>query len=356
MKKKNLLTLLLLLVTLTAQAQWKVASCQRQSASTQVLQLIPTPEGIAVYATFHPGMKSNFYLSGNEYVKANGKKYRLKNSVNLPFYDEAEPRYLVTDGTADESYNIIMFFQNFPTDGDLDFVFDVNLPECSALGVRLEPLEQEQVLRADEFLEETPVTISGSFVKDGSTTQYMIHDGVTVTCKSKVIERDFLSPNSKEFTLTIENNSDRGVLFDFNKLMVKAIKEKKGKKEEVQWYMYSPDSYESARKQEDYAAARAKVGGDKNLAQDLRREADNTKPGWEKIGTYVLADMVNKQADNKISEYLRKHKNDRPQPMKTTSIKAGEVYSGYVASQSKKCDTYTIYIPLGGYTYQFTWK
>ena len=352
--KKSVLLTLFVLVALAAHAQWKVVGCDKESSSLELKQIIQTDEGTAVYGQLHSTDTLYWSVTRDAYVKAEGKKYKIKSTVNFPLKDEAEPRYLVSE-RGNHTYNFIAVFEKFPAENGFDYVNSPSEEKYTIQGVKVEPITEDQVIPADDYLNETPVTIYGKSFKDGETTSYLIHNGVKVTCKCTQMNRGFMEPNSYEYYINIYNDTDHGVRFDFNKVRSVAYVTKKGKEVAIPLALYSPSSYEGLKQSEDYEEAKRAVGGSRAV-HEVRAEAEKMRPGWGKVGGLVVADILAKQQQNHIEEYLLDHKNDRPGPMQTTSIYAGETYGGYIASKSKKSDRHMIFLTIDGYEFGFSWK
>ena len=248
-----------------------------------------------------------------------------------------------------------MLFETFPVENGFEYIVSDDSPKYNVTDITVQPIDEKDVMNTQDFLNETPVTIFGKYATDGDWTMYYIHDDVSVICRATSFIRGFMEPNSKEFYVTITNDSPHGVLFDLDKVYVKGLKNEKDGRKEISLALYEPSSYEKLKVSEDYEAAARAVGEDGYAAYKLRQEAKRTHSQVARVGSLIIADMMDKQSRNKINEYLKEHKGERMAPMRTNSIKSGETYEGYIASKKKKGYKTAIYIPIAGSTYEYIW-
>jgi len=351
---KNLfLALVCLCVSLVANAQcYKVASVERQSSENmKLLQVLEAQDRVLVYGTITTNKEKNWADAGRKTaIVRNGMRYKLLNSVNLPLFDEAEPRYLVLQ--KDETVNFVLEFENF----DLSESFDLLLIEggnepdkYDFYGIKLEKIGEKEVIDTERFLDGVH-TIYGKYVEDGKEYKYYIRDNVMLEYNYSWYDDDFL------FEVTVVNNSDHGVMVDRDKIEATATDMKDRPKEVIR---YSADSYDAYVEKDRREAAYYNTGGSHTSDVNRRIEAESNKTNnvWKQIGLDAVVALNNQAQENRIQQYLEEHPRKLSEGLRTNSLKPGESLSGYIAYKKiRKLKTLSIKVTLDDYTYNINYS
>ena len=353
--KKLIFTFLCLMVSVLANAQYKVASVDKQdSQNFKLLQVLETENSVLVYGTFTSSFNEtkSFAIERKIRVEKNNTDYKIINSVNMPLYDEAEPRWVVVKKAGDK-VNFVLEFEKFDLNGTFDIVEDNTAHGDLTLnfyGIHLEQMNPSEAINTDKFLDDGHV-IFGRYIQDGHTHCYFIRDGVMIMYNdSWNSKKDFL------LHLEITNNSDHGVMFELGNVRTYGT-DKNG--EHIVVTRYTPDSYDQLIEDNRYYAAREKTGGDfsRDVESLLYRQRINTKNEWGKLGLKALEDMTRQAQDNRVHKYLQEHPNTNPKALRSNSIKAGESVRGFLPFEvKKKVATFKIFITLDGYEYELKYN
>ena len=362
MKKLFSFILVMCFASMTASAQWKVESVKSGEPNTKLLQILETEKSVLIYATFEKEFEdfNHVYLNRDTHVKQNGLKYKILNSVNFPIQDEAEKRAVFMQIGKNE-VNFVMEFEKFPVEDGFDIIEGSKEGDfCFNFhGVSVSRIDSTQLIDTERFLDSAAPVITGKNVKGGTHYRYLIRNGVCITCNAVIQEGDWFSPDDMIYYLDIVNNSDHGIMFDFNTVSVVGKKKKSnGKVEEKVWPKYTPDSYERHLAALDYDEARYQTSSVLNdIGSQINREKN--KPGtnsWEKIGLAALGALNEHAIQNRIAEYMKAHPKNRPSALRSESIKAGDSIHGYIASKKKKGDEVVLTIPIDGFDFRFLYN
>lgn len=361
MKKSFVITIIMCLASIAASAQWKVESVVSGEPNTKLLQVLETDKSVLVYATFERECEevAETNLDRNIHVKVNGLKYKILNSVNLPIQDDSENLHAVLEKGKNE-INFVMEFEKFPVEGGFDIIEGTEEGAChyNFHGVTVCRIDSTQLIDTDRFLDSGTPVLSGKNVRGGTDYLYLIRNGVCITCNAVVMKGDWFSSDDLLFYVDIVNNSDHGILFDFDKVRVRGLKKKKEKWEEKMWTKFTPESYDSYLARQDYDEARYKTS---SVLDEIGRQIDRDKihtnvNSWERIGLDALGAINQHAIDNRIEEYMKAHPKDRPKALRSESIKPGDSIHGYIASQKKKADKSKLTIPIDNYDFSFEFR
>ena len=361
MTRKLILSAVFAAISVLASAQYKISSVDSQHFSGYELKYVLEGENSTfVYGTFTTPKPYNMCFDRTLAVYQNDMKYKSRNSVNIPLYDEAE--YLSARlNEAGDKINFVIEFEKFKASEPFDIVTKSNPEEGSwylnAYGIRTEPVAIESFPDFDRFIDAYPVTMYGSYVEQGDHYNYYMRDNIYVSCECSAFAAELFEPAYFRFLIEINNDSDHGIRFDFDKVYVVGKKEVNGKIKENYLTKYTADSFEQYMADEDYYEAKSAVGNDMDqVGYILRQESYKTSNEWGKLGLQVLSDMAKESAEQSIKEYLAAHPKQRPGVLRSQSLNPGESIRGYIAFKRDKSDTFTIHVPLNGYDYYFVWK
>lgn len=351
---KNLfLTFICLCVSIVVNAQcYRVVSVERQSSpDMKLLQVLKAQDHLLVYGTITTTKEKNWSCAGRTTaIVKNGMRYKLLNSVNLPFYDDAEPRYLVL--LQDETVNFVLEFEDFDLSEsfDLRFTEGGNEPDkYDFYGIKLEKIDEKDVIDTQRFLDGVH-TIFGRYMDNGKEYRYYIRDDIMFEFKNSWFNNDFL------FEIKVVNSSDHGVMVDLDMIHATATDQKDRPKEVVR---YTAESYDAHIERDRRTAAYYNTGGSKT--SDINRRIDSesrkTNDGWAQIGLGALKALNNQAQENRVQKYLKQHPRTLPKALRSTSLKPGESIYGYIPYKKiKKLKTLSLSISLDGYTYNISYN
>lgn len=361
--KKTLISILILCITsLFASAQWKVEHVGSGEPNTTLLQVLETENSMLVYATFSKHVDSDLYVTidRNICVKAGGLKYKALNSVNIPIKDDADRRYMMLQ-KGDNEVNFVLEFEKFPVEDGFDIIENQKDGEWNFNfhDVRVTPIDASKVIDTERFLNSAAPVIAGKYTDNGHNYTYYIREDVCVTCNA-VSQKGGLFTDDEIFYVSIVNNSDHGVMFDFDKVRIEGERSKaNGTTERSVWTKYTPESYEDFYARMDYEEARYQSAGIyTTIGDQINREKRNAEPGsWERVGWEALGALNQQAMQNRIGDYLRNHPKNRPSALKSQGVKAGESIHGYIASKKqKKDDSVDLTIHMDDFDFRFSFN
>ena len=362
MKKLFSFVLFVCLTSMVASAQWKVESVASGEANTKLLQVLETEKSVLVYATLEKECAERKWINISRYThaKANGLKYKLLHSVNMPIHYDGDRRWAVLDVGQNE-VNFVLEFEKFPVEGGFDIIGSTERNgdfDCTFRGITVSRIDTTQIINTERFLDGGAPVLEGLKADSGTQYLYYIREGVCVTCSAVKTQHGMFS-NDDIFYVDIVNNSDHGIMFDFSKVRVVGKKNKsKGQVEEKEWKKYTPESYDQYLRQLDYDEARYKTS---SVLDEVGRQIDREKShvgvnSWGRIGWDALSALTEHSIENRIEEYMKEHPKERPSALRTQSIKPGESLHGYIASEWKKCNQAVLTIPMDGYDFLFIYN
>lgn len=202
MFKKLFSACILAAVTLTASAQYKIVSSESQPGSVSCYEMkyiLESESSTFIYGTFtSPKDNGTFAFDQTLAIYQNDLKYKVKNSIHIPVWDEAERMYIVVDATGDK-VNFVVEFEKFSSEKPFDIIENEKPREggtyLNLFNVKAEATDYENIPDAGRFLDRYPVTTRGTYKDNGSNVQYINHDGVYVSCRSTWCEGGLFEPD-----------------------------------------------------------------------------------------------------------------------------------------------------------------
>lgn len=364
MKKYLALIATLFFTSVAANAQWKVDSWEKGDPLIKFHQILETDNSVLIYASVEDkrSRPGTLYINRKKaYVKSNGLKYKILNSVNIPLYEDGDRKWAeVSEGHLE--INFIMEFEKFPVENGFDIIADSEDDGNYSFNghkLQISRIEPEQVIDTRRFLDSNEPVTGGIYSENGTKYRYQIRDGVMLTYHVGFMDDGWFSENTL-FYVDIVNNSDHSIMFDFSKVYAVTVKNKKdGSKDIKPLAKYDPDSYDQFIKDMDYQnALQNSTGGLLNEVDHLlfHEKIQTPANSWERLGWDALT-AINKQAmDNSAKEYLKTHPTNRPTALKTQSIKPGEAIHGFIATKKRKADSIFLYIPMDGFNFDVELK
>lgn len=347
--KKQILFFLCLMVSIVANAQYKVSAVDKQEAENiKLLQVLETSDRVLVYGTFTSIYDDhrNWDISRKAKVEKNNVSYKITNSVNMPIKNDAEPRFIHTTKLGDK-VNFLLEFEKFDlSSGTFDIIEDENLHGNNVFnfcGIHLEKIDTNEAIDTKRFLNDSHA-IFGYYKEDGHTYHYYIKDNVMLMYYNTWNGKDYI------INLEITNNSDHGVMFDLAKVRQEGT-DKKGKPVKVA--RYTPESYDNKIEESRRYAARIQTNDDfsMSLENKIYHERINATNEWAKLGLTALEQAYKKAQDNRVETYLREHPNTNPKALRSNSIKPGESLIGFIPFQVKNSDKFAVTINMDDYDF-----
>lgn len=342
-----------------ANAQWRIDSFERGDQMIQYREVLETENSVLVYASLDFQAEKNhwLYVTRQAYIKSEGLKYKIKNSVNIPLRDDADKRWAHFPEGKHAECNFVLEFEKFPVKSGFDILCEPDNPDgdfsFNARNVQVSEIGPEDVIDTERFLDSAAPLIYGQYANNGTTFAYYIREGVCLTYHVGLVDDGWFDQNPL-FYIDIVNNSDHGIMFEFDKVYALAVKNKKnGTTVKTPVAKFNPDSFDQFLRDLDYQDAVYNTSGGLNeVSSMLYREGTNAPSGsWERVGWRALEALAKQEIDNRAQEYLKTHPVEHPKALKTHSIKSGEALHGYVATKKKNVDEIWLIVPLDGFEY-----
>lgn len=182
---------------------------------------------MVVFLTYHN--QGNAWCNINEktYAKtANGKRYPLLNSINMPISSEAESRNMVMSSW-NQSHRFALEFEKPPVGETFDIIeMESNPSAFNFWGIHVDTLCTTERLNPDEFIKGYPVKERGAFMQDGKYIQYITYQGITLTLNVSAVK---LYGKYYNVDLLLQNASGKSVLFSLDNV-------------EAEGYVYAADT------------------------------------------------------------------------------------------------------------------
>lgn len=278
--------------------------------------------------------------------------YRLVQAYNIPLMDEGdeESAYFTYAG---QTLDFVLEFERFP----LDEPFDL-------LGFKSVEIDTSRTVTVDskEFLDSTPYTRYGTYVREGNPTVYFSGEDyqLTLTACDPV---HFYGTCFRSGLVTIANSSDRQfkiALSDISavahKPVGKRIKNKKA-------YVLDKDGCNSAWLQIDEASVRDTL--DRSAGEVIGGAVSGVGmvSGMDPLaglGLFAVGALISACDKTDLTPYMKELNEIREKEMKDyledRVIEPGESYSSFVTFKcDDDCNSLDICIQLDGKSFNFKW-
>jgi len=170
---------LFLVLTITVKGQYKDFTIQKYDVPNLKIIQIDNRE-LSTLIHFQFTNEASGWISTNEdfYLKDKStfKKYKLLNSINLPF----SPNMHVLDKVG-QVHNFTLEFERIPDNiGEFDIIENAE-GGFTFTGVNIDwSKKTDSYIDVSSFIEETPIKEFGSYYKDGNTVFYYKYKGITI--------------------------------------------------------------------------------------------------------------------------------------------------------------------------------
>jgi hypothetical protein len=215
----------------TGPSQMEILQVENRELSTMVYMAYTTPDTddwnqVSSWMNF--GDKTYIQIDGSK------KQYHMISTINMPINSEAENRYMLFD-RRNQRHQFILEFEKIPEGKSFDIIEDLNNPNAfNFYGVSYAPTDSTNYINVDEFIADYPVKEFGAYAIKGTTVYYVKFKDVVVNAVLY-----YLDEYGKYYNvnLSIQNYSNRSILFNPNNVFVEGYKYKKTKTNGVETYI-----------------------------------------------------------------------------------------------------------------------
>lgn len=164
------------------------------------------------------------YLS----IPGSNKKYKMLSTVNMPIDSEAEHRMMLFDRPG-QRHQFVLEFEKLPDNcSNFELIENVDNPKAFNIkNISYNPQDSVALVNIDDFIADYPVKEYGHYYLNGTAVYYVKYNGIIVNSVVK-----FLDHYGKYYcvNISIQNFSDRSVLFNPNNLYAVGYRHPKKKK------------------------------------------------------------------------------------------------------------------------------
>ena len=210
-QKTACLLILLFGVVSNILAQYNCLTVASKPATMIVEQIDYYDNSMVVFLTYYNQGYATCYINDKTYARtADGRRYPLLNSINMPISSEAEPREMIMS-SADQCHRFALEFEKAPLGEAFDIIEIENKPSAfNFYGMCADTLCETERLNPDEFIRGYPVKERGLFMQDGMYIQYITYQGITLTVNVSAVQQYGKYYN---VDLLLQNASGKSVLF-----------------------------------------------------------------------------------------------------------------------------------------------
>ena len=161
-------------------------------------------------------------------VEGSNKKYHMISTINMPINNEAENRYMLFD-RKNQRHQFVLEFEKIPDGKTFDIIEKENdNTGFNFYGVKYTPTEPTSFINIDDFISDYPVKEFGRIIVEGKQVTYIKYNDVIINAIPLYIEQYGKYYN---INISVQNFSNRSILFDPSKINIKGYKLKKKKKD-----------------------------------------------------------------------------------------------------------------------------
>lgn len=245
-----LITSCLLLLGINVQAQYAGASFTTGPSRMEILQVDNRELSTMVYMAYTtPNTDNwndtsswmNFGDKTSILIDGSSKPYHMISTINMPINSEAENKYMMFD-RRNQRHQFILEFEKIPNGKSFDIIEDVNNPNAFNFhGVNYTPTDSTSYVDIDEFIAGYPVKEFGQFAVNGNTVSYVKFKDIVIN-----MVPFFINQYGKYYNMNIsvQNYSNKSVLFNPNNMSVEGYKFKKTSKNDNEVYTSEPVNLE----------------------------------------------------------------------------------------------------------------
>lgn len=166
------------------------------------------------------GDKTFLQIPGEE------KRYHMVSTINMPINSEAENRYMMFD-RRNQRHQFILEFERIPDGKTFDMIESIENPNAfNFYGISYTPTDSASYIDVDKFIENYPVKEFGQYAVNGTTVSYVKYKDIVVNIVPYLLDQ-----YGKYFNMniSIQNLSNKSILFNPNNISLRGYKFKKKK-------------------------------------------------------------------------------------------------------------------------------
>lgn len=231
-------------------AQFAGATFDKGPENMQILQVENRDLSTLVYLAYTTPDVENWdevsswmTYSDRTYLQIQGstKRYQMLSTINMPINSEAENKRMMFD-RRNQRHQFILEFEKIPDNTPFNLIEDENQPEAfNFFGVNYTPTDSSSYVNIDEFIADYPVKELGQYAVNGNVVSYVKFKDVIVN-----IVPHYLDQYGKYFNMNIsvQNLSDKSILFNPYKLTVRGYSYKKKRIDGIEQFIPQEEEME----------------------------------------------------------------------------------------------------------------
>lgn len=287
---------------------------------------------------------------------ADGKRYPMTNSINLPINTEAEYRQMEFDH-AGQKHHFALVFAPMPKGERFDII--ENEDKFGGLNIHDIAVDTAQYcdkINIDEFIRDYPIKETGRFIKDNVDVSYIKSNGITLTtcvqAKKQYGKYYIVSMN-------LINQTGKSVLLNMNNITAEGdVTDEYGNPKAVQLQVLDSKTYDKVvKKKQNWNNFWVTVGEQMLVANAVYSSANYS--GRTESYNGAAAYLAQKKVDDNVKAYANKQAQRREKInagyIKNNTVKDGIEYSGFFNIKYKKVDQLRIRFMINGEPFSFTY-
>lgn len=159
-------------------------------------------------------------------VDGSSKRYHMISTINMPINSEAENRYMMFD-KRNQRHQFVLEFERIPDGASFNMIESEENPNAfNFYGITYNPTDSTSYVNIAEFIADYPVKEFGQFAVNGNTVSYVKYKDITINVVPYLLDQ-----YGKYFNMniSIQNLSNKSVLFNPSNIRLKGYKFKKKK-------------------------------------------------------------------------------------------------------------------------------
>lgn len=364
--KRLLSTVFILLAMLPFGTAWgesgKSFPVKSPEGDVQVMYLVDNGSSVSLLCRYTPNPQAAFpiamAISGKTKIATADGDYSLLNSFQLPFRDEAEPKFAYVKASRPE-LNFVLEFEKFPFDEPFDLVEGTD--DASSITLRGLAVDKgkDGLVSANEFLSFTPYSEYRYFYKDGSPV-YCFDDGgiylASTSCEYNCSEDFYL-----ELYFKIVNRTQAPFTVKLSDISASALRYNK-KRQKVKCNLTLMDAKKADKEWQSVDVSEIINEVPANAGNYVANAATRAAmaPGMSALGTlglFALGAVVNAASTPDLEPYMKDRNEERERLMKLylseSTIAPGDTLTTFATIKYKGIDiaSTTVSMNVNGETY-----
>ena len=370
----------------SVRAQYSSVMCSNRPFNARIQQIDYTDSTTIVTMTFYNDGRKFVNVSEDMFIRtdADGKRYYLLNSYNMPISGHDESRHMLLD-SPDQEHHFALEFQRVPKGLAMDIVeSEGNEQAMNFYDVKCDTTDVVAPVDLGELERLSPVKEYGTYAQDGEVIQYMVYKDVMVSVHMQQTDE-----YGKYFTvdMDVSNYGSRPVVVDPTKFSASSFFIKKKARKGLN--ILTAEEYDKKVKRSQawktflvVAAEVAVVAAAAALDAHAAKERDeyyrhhryaprrhhyyhhrystyryhhSDYDGFATIATTGIAAVV---TAGMVSEDKAKREELQAGYTKLNTVNPGENYTSYFNIKYEKTDNLEVRIGVNGcdYPFSFEWQ